>query len=133
TPEGAATAATYFLNLFPYVFATGDLDAWQNMSDDNCEFCNNVASDVTDRHNAGDWVDPWEQVVTPLGYWVDDADPNRYVVRAQATSEAHTAHSQDGTLTEVEASDDVLLIQLFWSREDWTIEAIEAESGDDSE
>ncbi|WP_269843828.1 DUF6318 family protein [Actinomyces qiguomingii] len=133
TPEGAAEAATYFLNLFPYVFATGDLEAWKNMSKDDCKFCNNVATDVAARHDAGGWVDPWEQEITALGYLVDENDPNRYVIRTQVVSEAHTDHSEDGTATEYEITDDVQLVQLYWIEDNWKIETVALEREDDSE
>ncbi|NDR54664.1 hypothetical protein GZ997_11520 [Actinomyces sp. 565] len=103
------------------------------MSDDNCEFCNNVADDVANRHEAGNWVDPWEQEITPLEWWTDQEDPNRYVVRAQVTSEARTSHSGDGTATRVEESEDLLLTQLYWTGEQWRIEAIEVENGGDQQ
>ncbi|WP_086614732.1 DUF6318 family protein [Actinomyces ruminis] len=83
TPEGAAAAAAYFLELVPYVYATGDLEAWQNMSDDNCEFCTGVGNEASEMHDAGGWIDRWEQEIMPLEGWVDDTDPNRYVVRAK--------------------------------------------------
>ncbi|WP_181575157.1 DUF6318 family protein [Actinomyces sp. Z5] len=128
TPEGAATAATYFLNLFPYMYATGDLDAWQNMSDDNCEFCNNALNDATTLHEAGGWADPWEQEITPLDGWVDDADPNRYVIRANVVSQAHTEHpGASAPSRQVEKSEGVLLIQMYWDTDDWTVEAGESE------
>ncbi|MDO4901496.1 DUF6318 family protein, partial [Actinomyces sp.] len=79
--EGAATAATYFLNLYPYVHATGDLSTFKTMSKDDCEFCNKVIANATARHDAGGWADPWTQEITALGYLVDDTDPNRYVIR----------------------------------------------------
>ena len=128
TPEGAATAATYFLNLFPYMYVTGDLDAWQNMSDDNCEFCNNAINDATTLHEAGGWADPWEQEITPLGYWIDDADPNRYVIRTNVVSQAHTEHTgENNSSRQVEKSEGVLLIQIYWNTNDWTVEAGESE------
>jgi len=131
TPEGAATAATYFLNLYPYVYATGDLDAWQNMSDDNCEFCNSVINNVTELHDAGGWTDPWEQEVTPLGYWVDDTDPNRYVVRSQVHSHERDQHlNANEPPLHIDEADDIVLIQLYWGGNNWSIEALEVEDGD---
>ncbi|SDM23317.1 DUF6318 family protein [Actinomyces ruminicola] len=129
TPDGAAEAATYFLNLFPYVFATGDLDNFKDMSEDDCEFCNKVINNATTRHDAGGWADPWEQEITPLEWWIDENDPNRYVVRTQVKSEAHTGHSEDGDVTTVEASDAVFLVQARWVNGDWRIEEVETEEG----
>ncbi len=44
--DGAAAAATYFMSLYPYVLATGDLAAWDAMSAPDCDFCNNTRTEV---------------------------------------------------------------------------------------
>jgi predicted DCC family thiol-disulfide oxidoreductase YuxK len=44
--DGAAAAATYFLQLFPYVLNTGDLTDWTALKDGECKFCSGVADDV---------------------------------------------------------------------------------------
>uniref|UniRef100_UPI0028E56CF7 DUF6318 family protein n=1 Tax=Actinomyces dentalis TaxID=272548 RepID=UPI0028E56CF7 len=36
---GAIAAAQYFITLYPYVYATGDLTAFRAMSDATCKFC----------------------------------------------------------------------------------------------
>ncbi len=51
--EGAKAAAEYFLALYPYVFATGDLDVWGEISLPECRFCSNVARRATELHNEG--------------------------------------------------------------------------------
>lgn len=51
TVDGAIAAAKYFVELYPYIYATGDLAEWDALSDDGCEFCNNsreLALDLTD-------------------------------------------------------------------------------------
>lgn len=45
--EGAAAAAEYFLSLYPYVYATGDLMSMKGMIDPECIFCADVVADVT--------------------------------------------------------------------------------------
>src|SRR5699024_3229524 len=50
TVEGAIAAAKYFMELYPYIYATGDLEEWDALSDDGCEFCRNsreLAFDLT--------------------------------------------------------------------------------------
>lgn len=50
---GAAAAATYFLELYPYVMATGDLEEWERISlVDLCEFCVKVSADVASQQAA---------------------------------------------------------------------------------
>ena len=49
TTVDAATAealATYFLQLYPYVYATGDLTAWRELSHPECIFCASVITNV---------------------------------------------------------------------------------------
>jgi len=45
--EGAAAAAEYFLELYPYVMATGDTVEWDAMTwDETCGFCSSVSTDA---------------------------------------------------------------------------------------
>jgi hypothetical protein len=50
---GAEAAAQYFLELYPYAFATGDFEDWKAMSDPACEFCSGVAKDADELHAGG--------------------------------------------------------------------------------
>src|SRR5690606_13769770 len=51
--EGAKAAAQYFIELYPYVYATGDLDEWRAMSHEECVFCESVIVNVEDLHGDG--------------------------------------------------------------------------------
>ena len=51
---GAEAAAVYFLQLYPYVYATGDLDEWREMSHPECVFCSSVIANVEEQVAAGD-------------------------------------------------------------------------------
>ncbi|WP_255499749.1 DUF6318 family protein [Actinotalea sp. JY-7885] len=50
---GAEAAATYFMQLYPYAYATGDLTEWRNLSDPECVFCNSVVLNVEEQVAAG--------------------------------------------------------------------------------
>ena len=55
----AATAeavAKYFLELYPYVYATGDLAEWRALSHPECIFCASVISNVEEMVAAGETV-----------------------------------------------------------------------------
>ena len=52
--EGAAAAAAYFLQLYPYVMATGDTTEWDAMTwTETCGFCTSVSQDATSVADAG--------------------------------------------------------------------------------
>jgi len=63
--DGAVAAAHYFLELYSYSMATGDLDAWRAMSADDCKMCNNVIGQVEDLVAIGHTVfsDPLESPI----------------------------------------------------------------------
>lgn len=44
--EGAIAAATYFIDLYSYAYATGDVAEWKAMSDPECVFCAGLTEDV---------------------------------------------------------------------------------------
>lgn len=52
-PDGAAAAASYFMALYPYALATGDLTEWDAMSADTCDFCAKTRSEVQRLEAAG--------------------------------------------------------------------------------
>ena len=58
SPEGAVAAAEYFISLYPYVYATGDLAEWDAMSEESCVFCSSVHDNVTELPDSGGWAEP---------------------------------------------------------------------------
>ncbi|MBO3093612.1 DUF6318 family protein [Cellulomonas dongxiuzhuiae] len=44
--DGAAAAASYFISLYVYMYATGDTSTWRQMSAPTCAFCLDAAADA---------------------------------------------------------------------------------------
>ena len=122
TPQGAAATAEYFLSLYPYVYATGDLGAWQAMSDPDCNFCNTVAEKVTARHAAGGWSDPRQQEVTATHYAVSVNDEEVWIVTLHISHPEGTDHDGSGGTSTARAEDITFGLQLRWTGQDWIIE-----------
>ena len=61
---GALAAATYFMELYNYVNATGDLTEWDAVSDPGCEYCAAVHDDVEGTYDAGGRFDGGEITVS---------------------------------------------------------------------
>ena len=68
SPEGAVAAAEYFISLYPYVYATGDLTEWDAMSEEGCVFCGSVHDNVTELHESGGWADPGTAEIDDASY-----------------------------------------------------------------
>jgi hypothetical protein len=79
---GAEAVAVYFLQLFPYVYATGDLAEWRALSHPECIYCANVAAGVEEmfaagQHSVGGHPDITEvnaAEVDPGRWWSVDVD-----------------------------------------------------------
>lgn len=69
--DGAAAAASYFISLYPYVYATGDLAEWRALADPACEFCNAVAQEVEDLHSRERRVTSPLEVLSSTGIEID--------------------------------------------------------------
>ena len=122
TVEGAAAAGEYFLLLFPYVYATGELSDWQAMSTPDCGFCNNVINDVTDMHSSGGWLDPWPQEAVAETYGVSEEDPNLWAMAFRFSHPEGTDHDGLGNARSVQAEDTTLVLQMRWTGQAWIIE-----------
>ena len=122
---GAVAAAEYFITLYPYVYATGDLTDFRAMSAATCKFCNTVITKVTDMHTAGGWIDPWGQQTTFTSISDDPSTPDRYVVELNLVSDEHVSHRMGEPPKTYEASQGPILIQLLWKDgTGWTIEEV---------
>jgi hypothetical protein len=75
--EGAAAAAEYFLELYPYVMSTGDTTEWEAMSHPECEPCRGFIDQANTIAERGDVYSGGDVDATI-------ADPGRYL-RDEAT------------------------------------------------
>ena len=114
TVDGAVAAAQYFITLYPYVYATGDLTAFRTMSDATCKFCDSVITSATNMHTSGGWADPWGQQITFTSITADVSTPNRYVVELHLVSDQHVAHNTGKSPVTVEAFEVAVLVQVLW-------------------
>lgn len=102
TGDGAAAAAAYFLQLYPYAYATGDLSEWSAMSDPGCGFCSNVRDNVTRLESSGHRDDESRVfVVSQHGVGIVDGESYSAVVVIDQTPSRELA--PDGSVV---ASDD---------------------------
>lgn len=123
--EAAAEASEYFLSLFPYAFATGDLTTWKAMSADSCKYCAGTVEKVEleasqKKHRVGGRIE------------VLDVQAFHHVDQQYATTvRFHEHESQliaaDGT---VEKDIDYVLdgafeMLLTWTEHGWVIDGVD--------
>ena len=111
SPEGAVATGSYFVQLYPYVYATGDLEQWRAMTRQDCLFCGSVITNVTSLHDSGGWRDPWSQNIVKTTYL--DPGPGSEYSRVDVTFDREATYTYDGTGAEPEVSDPVPRTQLI--------------------
>ena len=121
--EGAVATATYFVQLYPYVYATGDLEQWRSMTRQDCLFCNSVITNVTELHDAGGWRDPWLQNVVQTTY--SDPGPGSEYSRVDIAFDREATYTYDGTGNGPEVaephSNTVLIFAMKYIEGHWVI------------
>ncbi len=96
--EGATAAAEYFLALYPYVYSTGDLEVWREMSHPECEFCTNTSEDVAEMHGDGGFAVVGEFVVDDVVAHPPDEEFPHFRVEFTGTEGPSSLYSRDGEL-----------------------------------
>lgn len=105
--DGAIAAATYFMQLYPYVFATGDVTALQALSHPDCAFCTKVSKDAAALHEEfGNHMEGLEtRFVSASG---SEVDPGReFTVEAEVEQQGFSVVDPVGNVLE---SDDAIVV-----------------------
>ena len=132
SPEGAVATGSYFVQLYPYVYATGDLEQWRAMTRQDCLFCGSVITNVTSLHDSGGWVDPWVHTITETGY--SDPGPGSEYSRVDIVFSQEAVYTYDGTGAPPEIDDPVprtlLILAMRYEDGHWIIREGQVEESD---
>ncbi|MEE6272641.1 DUF6318 family protein [Georgenia sp. MJ206] len=128
---GAKAAAQYFIELYPYVYATGDLDEWRAMSHSECEFCASVVENVEALHAQDGYALGGEVEVTA----VSGADPaegsNYYSVELAVEQGPGAEYRADGEeLRSDDGGSNQLRYAVERTKERWLVRAVDVQDAD---
>ncbi|GED08525.1 DUF6318 family protein [Cellulosimicrobium cellulans] len=123
--EGAAAAAEYFLSLYGYVLATGDIAEWDAMTwSETCEFCANVRADAESIAAAGDKYEGAEITVANPDVDFDDF-ANGYAILFDFQQSPHRRIASDGSVvSEDNGGAGRLQIDVSVATGDWLVLAV---------
>lgn len=123
---GAEAVAVYFLELYPYVYATGDLDEWRALSHPDCIFCASVIANVEEQAATGSRSEGGQiHIETSESTEVTEIF---FSVVVLATQQAGFEYDRGGQLVEASAgshSEVNLVIVRNGSR--WSVRAVQVE------
>jgi hypothetical protein len=124
---GAEAAAQYFLQLYPYVYATGELSEWQAMSHPECIFCQSVDEDVTELFHSGGYATGGQ----PQIFHMKSREPlpgnSFFRIDIQAAQEPMIEFRTDGPSTTSPGGENLLIFALSREQGRWTIREVQVE------
>jgi hypothetical protein len=96
--EGAAAAAEYYIELYPYVMTTGDTSEWEAMSHAECGSCSTLMGDATSMAARKDVLTGGEITATvdDPGYYVRDDQTGIYPFDVRVEQAAMTISDESG-------------------------------------
>jgi len=123
---GAEAVAMYFLQLYPYVYATNDLTEWRALSHPECVFCASVIQGVEEQVAAGNWSDGGlVEIESVAGVEVSDGF---YSVEVIATQGPSAEYGPDGGVVEQsEGSRSLLTLVIVTSDSGWLVRATQVD------
>lgn len=115
--EGAAAAAEYFIELYPYVMATGDTEEFEAMSHRACGFCDELSAQASEIQEAKETFVGGETSVEITKEYKRDEVTGIYPFDSRITQEAQTITAADGHIV-LDADQEVLDRRIEIGRRD---------------
>lgn len=125
TAESAEQTATHFLQLYPYVYVSGDLSEWDRLASPSCQYCSRTRDDVRRIQRSVHRVTGGEVEVTDTR--ADEVTPGEMFSVLVDYDEA-PSEEVDAEGAVVAASDGgryTALFALRWSERAWVVEAVD--------
>ena len=95
--DGAIAAVTYFLDLYGYVYATGDLEPWRAMSHADCRFCESVSERAEGLFADGGYVEGDVLTINHTSAAPPTAAEPSYMVAVDLLESSHVFYYGDGS------------------------------------
>ncbi|MFI9484892.1 DUF6318 family protein [Promicromonospora sp. NPDC052451] len=96
--EGAAAAAEYFIELYPYVMATGDVEEFEALSHRACGFCSQALEDANQIQELGQTYQGGATTTTLLSQYGRDELTGIYPLDVEVRQEASRTLEANGSV-----------------------------------
>ncbi|MEE6289082.1 DUF6318 family protein [Georgenia sp. MJ173] len=96
--EGAKAAAVFFIELHQYVYATGDIEKWLEMSHPECQFCSGATTHLTELYGNGGRAEGGKFTVESVTALPPDSDYAHYRVGVSGSEAASVEYSAGGQI-----------------------------------
>ena len=97
---GAEAAAVYFVELYSYIYATGDFETWDEITTEDCNFCAGVRERLEDHYAQGGYALAAPPVFESVTVHVQEAEVGDFSVEVIFLSPEVTWVAADGEVVE---------------------------------
>jgi hypothetical protein len=125
SPEGAVAVARYFIQLYPYAYATGDLTAWNSLSSPHCKFCKSTHDNVLratkqGTHDSGGLIEINDEHVR------ENSPGSSYEVVFDFIQHESRTLDPKGNVVETYPEEDPsrMSIVLHWGKRGWVVRGV---------
>lgn len=123
--EGAAAAAEYFIELYPYVMATGDTEEFEAMSHRACGFCEQALKDANRIQGRDQNFQGGETEVKVLDQYLQDDLTGIYPLDVEVKQDASETLDADGSLfSSAETQTSEHRVEVGRKNDRWVVVAI---------
>lgn len=124
--EGAAAAAEYFLELYPYVMATGDTAEWDAMTwAEKCGFCTSVGAQAAEISAGGHEFVGGQVTASLAKIWPLDTLVNAYPIDLDASMQSAQIIDASGEpIEDIEGFEGVMELSLLHDGNGWRVLAV---------
>jgi hypothetical protein len=128
--EGAAAAAEYFIELYPYVMATGDTREFEAMSHRACGFCDDALEDVASIKENGQTYEGGDATGKILVSYARDELTGIYPFDVSIQQEASTVTDDTGSeVSSAEALTSEVRVEIGRRADSWVVVEIASAPG----
>ena len=132
--DGAEAAGVYFLELFYYALATGDLQIWEEMSGETCGFCATTHENITEVYEAGGYFETSPPDIENVSSHISTDERGEYFVEVRYAPLGTTEYDESASIV-TESGSAALRTHVLLSYPDddgWVIEVFQAEEVGDA-
>lgn len=124
---GALAAAQYFMDLYNYVIATGDLTEWKALAAPDCGFCSSVATTTGDVYGAGGHIEGGAITVSePAVVGRDEAFAITTVEMRYSTDAVRDVAADGAAISSTPAESAWVAADLYFTGSGWQLYGVDS-------
>lgn len=130
--DGAEAAGIFFVELFYYAMATGDLELWDAMSGETCGFCTATRDNVADVYDNRGRFETSPPLVEEVSSHISTDERGEYLVEIHTTAQpVRELDASDSLVSEAAGTQVLTHVLLSSSGTEWIVDVLQSQERTD--